>query len=333
MMFHHFLRIETRCQDLASQLISSLQEGKISLALGGGRRNFQTAEAGGVRVDRDLLQELREAGGTVLHTLDDLQRWDYSDNTLGLFSSSHMEWEMFRTKEDVVKEPSLTEMTRQAITKLARSEAGFVLMVEGGRIDHAHHKNQAKRALVETLELERAVEEALRMTRREETLIIVTADHSHAITMNGYPDRGNPILGLNMDLAKGYYMALDDQSEPQPYTTISYANGPGFDYHYNKTTGFWRNLSSVDTQADDYMMMSTFHLSYETHGGEDVSAYAIGPQAHLLSGVHEQSYLAHLMAYAACLRPGDLPCPSSAYSSHQLAAWLTVVGLIINRSL
>ena len=87
-----------------------------------------------------------------------------------------MEWEMVRARGEV-DEPSLTEMTRQAITKLQRSKAGFVLMVEGGRIDHAHHKNQAKKALVETLELERAVEAALSLTRREETLIIVTADH------------------------------------------------------------------------------------------------------------------------------------------------------------
>ena len=155
------------CEDIASQLIRSLQAGKLSLAMGGGRRNFQTMDGGGVRQERDLEEEFRQAGGTILHTLEDLQSWDYSDNTLGLFSASHMEWEMVRRKEAEVKEPSLTEMTRQAITKLSRSEAGFFLMVEGGRIDHAHHKNKAKRALEETLELERAVQEALSMRCRK----------------------------------------------------------------------------------------------------------------------------------------------------------------------
>ena len=278
----------------------------------------------GVRKDKDLLEEFQEAGGTVLHTLDDLQGWDYSDKTLGVFNSDHLEWEMVRRKGEV-KEPSLTELTRQAISKLERSEEGFVLMVEGGRIDHAHHENLAKKALEETLELERAVEMAINMTRREETLIIVTADHSHAITMNGYPARGNPILGVTMD--ENYYMALDSQSDRQPYTTISYANGPGFNFNFNKTTGFWNNLANVDTQADEFMMMSTFYSDYETHGGEDVSAYAIGPQAHLISGVHEQSYLAHLMAFAACLRPGDLPCPSSGHSS-SLATSLSLALLV-----
>ena len=108
--------------------------------------------------------------------------------------------------------------------------------------------------------------------------------YSHAITMNGYPERGNPILGTTMNVEQGRYVALDSQSKPQPYTTISYANGPGFSYHYNRTTGFWNDLSDVDTQTDDFMMMSTFQLGYETHGGEDVSAYAIGPHAHLISG-------------------------------------------------
>lgn len=321
------------CEDIASQLIRSLQAGKLSLAMGGGRRNFRTVESGGVRQDRDLEEEFREAGGTVLHTLEDLRSWDYSDNTLGLFSSSHMEWEMMRRKEAEVKEPSLTEMTRQAITKLSRSEAGFLLVVEGGRIDHAHHMNKAKRALEETLELERAVEETLSLTRREETLIIVTADHSHAITMNGYPERGNPILGLNMDVKNGYYVALTPGSQPQPYTTISYANGPGFNYHYNTTTGFWNNLNNTDTQADDFQMMATFNTDYETHGGEDVSAYAIGPQAHLISGVHEQSYLAHLMAYAGCLRPDDLSCPpssSSAQNKMSLALSISLSVVIVN---
>ena len=168
--------------------------------MGGGRKNFQTVADEGVREDKDLLKEFREAGGTVLQTLSDLQSWDYSDNTLGLFSSSHMEWEMVRRKmKEEEMEPSLTEMTRQAITKLSQSESGFLLVVEGGRIDHAHHVNKAKKALEETLELERAVEDAVSLTRREETLNIVTADDSHAITMNGnpeLPERGNPQHGF-----------------------------------------------------------------------------------------------------------------------------------------
>ena len=68
-------------------------------------------------------------------------------------------------------------------------------MVEGGRIDHAHHVGNAFNALSDTVELSSAVDVALKATSPEDTLIIVTADHGHVFTMAGYPKRGNPILG------------------------------------------------------------------------------------------------------------------------------------------
>lgn len=65
----------------------------------------------------------------------------------------------------------------------------------GGRIDHGHHDGKAKKALYETLSLEDAVREAVALTDEEETLIVVTADHSHVFNIAGYPKRGNDILG------------------------------------------------------------------------------------------------------------------------------------------
>ena len=56
-------------------------------------------------------------------------------------------------------------------------------MVEGGKIDHAHHFNLARHAMEETLSLEKAVEAALEMIDIKETLVVVTADHSHAVTI------------------------------------------------------------------------------------------------------------------------------------------------------
>merc|ERR1719348_694902 len=96
---------------------------------------------------------------------------------------------------------------------------------------------------------------------------------------------------------------------PQPYTTISYANGPGYNFHWDNATNYWKNVSGMDFQDKNFLQPAAFFLADETHGGEDVSAYAIGPQAHLISGVHEQSYLAHLVAYAGCLKEKHLGCP------------------------
>lgn len=93
------------------------------------------------------------------------------------------------------------------------------LLSLGGRIDHAHHDTQAHLALDETVELAKAVEKALSLTDSADTLIVVSSDHSHTMTIAGYPSRGNDILG-----AADIYTA-DDKLE---YITLSYANGPGY---------------------------------------------------------------------------------------------------------
>ena len=65
----------------------------------------------------------------------------------------------------------------------------------GGRIDHGHHDGVAKRALEDVDAFSAAVEKAKEITNEEDTLLVVTADHSHVFTMGGYAGRGNPILG------------------------------------------------------------------------------------------------------------------------------------------
>ncbi len=112
---------------------------------------------------------------------------------LGLFDMSHMEYEADRAK-DAAGEPSLAEMTAKALDRLAQDEDGYVLMIEGGRIDHAHHAGNAARALEDTSAFDAAIKTVLEKTTRDDTLVVVTADHSHTMTINGYPKRGNPIF-------------------------------------------------------------------------------------------------------------------------------------------
>lgn len=314
------------CTDIATQLVEALEGGRIKVALGGGRKSFQTTENGGNRWLQDLVNRWRDQG-VYLETGGALRDWDRKGSVLGLFSSSHMDYETDRDRGEG-GQPSIKEMTAAAIQRLQQGEKGFLLMVEGGRVDHAHHDNRAKMAMEETLALEEAVQVALEMTEREDTLIVVTADHSHAMTMNGYPVRGNSILGTNYQPDRGYSIPTPDGLS-MPYTTISYANGPGFDEHFNRSTGWWMNVSSMDTESSSFRQMATFPLSDETHGGEDVSVYAIGPQAHLVTGVHEQSYLAHLVSYAGCLRRGDmgLDCPGDGKSGSDwvTASWIVLI--------
>src|SRR5690606_32851507 len=102
--------------------------------------------------------------------------------------------------------------------------------VEGGRIDHANHEGNAFRALDETVSMSRAVQAAVDATSADDTLIVVTADHSHTLTFMGYPNRGNPILGkvrgLSGEEGDPNAYALDGLG--MPYTTLVYANGAGY---------------------------------------------------------------------------------------------------------
>jgi alkaline phosphatase len=232
-----------------------------------------------------------------------------------------MEFEADRQK-DTSGEPSLSEMTVKALEVLQKNEKGFFLMVEGGRIDHAHHGGNAYRALTETIEFAKAVHVALEKTKRAETLIIVTADHSHTFTIAGYPKRGNPILGkvVTPDRTEFARDALG-----LPYTTLGYANGPGytgesreadqdktrpegpklFPHFLSKYLGITvgrPDLTAVNTTAPNYLQESTVPMGSETHAGEDVAIYAGGPLAHLFHGVQEQNVIAHVIMEALQLK-------------------------------
>lgn len=87
------------------------------------------------------------------------------------------------------EEPTLSQMTDAAIDILSTNENGFFLFVEGGLIDSAHHDTHARLALDETSELSKAVEVARSRLNSDDTLIVVTADHSHTMTYSGYPVR------------------------------------------------------------------------------------------------------------------------------------------------
>jgi alkaline phosphatase len=240
-----------------------------------------------------------------------------TDHLLGLFAPDNMSFEIDRVA-DRAGEPSLSEMTVRAIEILARNPKGFLLVVEGGKIDHAHHDGNAYRALAETIELSNAVRAALARVDPAETLVVVTADHGHTLGIGGYPTRGNPILGKVVE--------NDAQGEPlsdfapdgtgKPFTTLGYANGPGYTgadarqpegpkRWMEEDAHGWRgiakgppDLTDVDTTAPDYLQTAAVPLANESHSGSDVPVYATGPGAALFHGVQEQSYLYYAIADA-----------------------------------
>ncbi|MAP95749.1 MAG: alkaline phosphatase [Ponticaulis sp.] len=290
------------CTDIASQLIDWNAGDGFEVVLGGGRSNFLTndqadpemPERTGYRTDgRDLVAEWEGKSADHMFVFDqagfDAVDFGTSAKVLGLFEPSHMNYELDRAG-DIAGEPSVAEMTQAAITRLSQDEDGFILLVEGGRVDHGHHAGNAKRALEDTYALDQAVKAALEMVDLSETLIVVTADHSHTLAMAGYAARGNPILGKSATgigtFAKG--------SDGKPYTTLGYLNGPG---SVCGEDGCVRpDLTDVDTEADDYLQQSLMPMGSETHGGEDVAVFAAGAGSERVGGVMEQNEIFFVMA-------------------------------------
>jgi alkaline phosphatase len=285
------------CIDIARQMIESDAGAGLDLILGGGRANFLPATAvdpeyptrKGKRSDsRDLTVEWqrRNPSGAYVWDRAGFAKIDFTraPRVLGLFEPDHMQYEADRAT-DIGGEPSLAEMTRAAITMLGSRKKGYVLLVEGGRIDHAHHAGNARRALEDTIALDEAVKVAMDLTNRKDTLVLVTADHSHTFSISGYPGRGNPILGT-VTFGGQTLKAKDGKA----YTTLGYANGPGAIGDVPRT-----DPSQVDTAALDYRQQALVPLGSETHAGDDVLARASGPMAHLVKGTLEQHSLFYIM--------------------------------------
>ncbi|MET0280704.1 MAG: alkaline phosphatase [Steroidobacteraceae bacterium] len=302
--------------DIAAQLVQRQKTGNgVEVVLGGGRAYLtdtgaadpEYPQAHGLRRDgRDLVREwvAAQANSRFVWKRDDFLAVDAknTDHLLGLFERSHMQYEADRG-EDPAGEPSLAEMTSKAIEILKKNRKGYYLMVEGGRIDHGHHAGNAYRALTDAIALSDAVRMAAQLTDAKDTLILVTADHSHVMTIAGYPARGNPILGLvKAPGASG--PTLDVKGKP--YATLSYATGPGFQIIDGKidemprdvTPGRDQDLRDFDTTSPDYHQESMVGLRSETHGGEDVALFGRGPGSDVVRGVINQNEIYHVMRRA-----------------------------------
>lgn len=315
------------CVDIARQLVESPHAGGLKLLMGGGRANFmpvaqsdpEYADRRGLRQDgRDLVADWkrRHPDGQYAWNRQQLDAAPLDAPLLALFEPGHMRYEHDRAA-DPAGEPDLATMTRAAITRLSRGSQGYVLLVEGGRIDHAHHEGNAYRALTDTIALSRAVQAAIEATSADDTLILVTADHAHTLSFSGYPVRGNAILGkARGSSGEGFGTSgLARDATGLPYTTLNYANGPGYvgasaqqpegpkrhpheAREVKPATKGRPDLTDVDTEAPDYMQEAIFPLSNESHGGEDVGIWARGPGSAAVRGSLEQNAIFHILLQA-----------------------------------
>ncbi|WCT25186.1 alkaline phosphatase [Acidovorax temperans] len=280
----------------------------LDVLMGGGQRNYlpKAANPSSKRTDtRNLVQEMQGNGYTYVSKGSELAALDTSKVTrlLGLFSQSEMAYELDRVNQKL-DQPSLSDMATKALDVLSRNDKGFFLMVEGGRIDHALHGTNAKRALEDTLAFDKAIENVRAYMEKKDpglknTLIVVTADHDHAIAFNGYTKIGSPILGKAIDYQTGKPALAADG---KPYTTLVFGNGgrpnatassqvnaeDGNKPWVAPVRGASRDdLTAVDTTQDNFLQEVGINLGTpgsETHGGGDVMLFAGGAGAKIFKG-------------------------------------------------
>jgi alkaline phosphatase len=244
---------------------------------------------------RDLVAELTSQGYTYATDLTTMNAAPTTAGAklIGLFDQAvaegHMSYELDR---DPTKEPSLEQMTGKAIDLLSKNTNGYFLMVEGGRIDHALHGTNAKRALEDTIAFDNAIKMALSKVDLSNTLIVVTADHDHTMAFNGYSHLGNDVLGKTTDYRS---KKMANAADGLPYTTLVFGNGGG------PRKAVRDNLTSIDTTDKNYLQEVSIPLGVagsESHGGGDVMLFAKGAGATPFKGTMDNTKVFTLLKQA-----------------------------------
>jgi len=275
----------------------------IEVLMGGGLRHFLPDANGGQRIDgRNLVDEATRAGYHVVRSASELEQAPQEGALLGLFTESHMAYEIDREQ---TQQPSLAMMTRHALDRLSGRENGFFLMVEGSRIDHAGHSNDAAAHLHDILAFEDAVTAALDYARSDdETLVLVLSDH----------ETGGLSVGRNRD-GEGIYqwhpkplaevkasqgaMVRSIMSGKQPERVLS--TSAGIDsltaeesQRLRAAAGDARDLHAALSEIIG--RRSLVGWTSLAHTAVDVSTYAYGPGWEAFIGSHENTYIAHALA-------------------------------------
>lgn len=168
-----------RQRGMENAIASQYLESGVDVLLGGGERHFVASEEESTfgktkrKDNNDLVSQFKNAGYEVVYNKEQLLNAS-GNKLLGFFDDSHVPYNLDRVSET----PQLSDQLSKAIEVLEKDEDGFVIMLEGGRIDHAGHANDLHSIVLETIEFDNAVKKALDYAKAHpETSVMVTADH------------------------------------------------------------------------------------------------------------------------------------------------------------
>lgn len=213
----------------AGSITEQMLETRPDLVFGGGAETFAEKAKAGEYKDKTLREQAEARGYNILEDTAALQGADAANQDaplLGLFAPGNMEvrWKGdLATKggiekpaqkctdnpaRDFNKAPDLKTMTSKAIDLLKGNDKGFFLQVEGASIDKQDHAANPCGQIGETVDLDEAVQEALKFAKEDgETLVVVTADHAHTSQIVA-PDTVSPAFTSKIQTADGGEMGI-----------------------------------------------------------------------------------------------------------------------------
>jgi alkaline phosphatase len=317
-------------------IVKQFFESGVDVLMGGGSASFLPKSTPGSRRgdDVDYIAKFRQAGYTL--ATSEKEMLDAANNPgtqklLGLFHTGNMDTALDRkflkkgTVAQFPNQPDLPDMLRAALQVLTKNPNGFVLMVESGLIDKQAHPLDWERAVMDTILLDKAVEVAKEFAanRGNDTLILVTADHSHGLSIVGTVDdnaKGKEMrekVGVYADAKYPTYPAPNAEGYPETLDVsrrlaVFFANFPDYYETFRpKLDGPFvpavQNADKVAVANEKYRdvpgaILRKGILPYDAtqgvHTGEDVVLTAMGPGAQYVYGFMENTEVFRVIALA-----------------------------------
>ena len=283
-----------------NQIAEQYLERAIDVCLGGGMRHFK-------REDVDLLEAYEAKGYKLARTKKELIEFAGQWPLLGLFADSHIPYAIDRANNrDLVETPGLELMFEAALKSLQRCPEGFVLQVEGGRVDHAGHANDPGAILHEQLEFDRCIPIAVEFLKANpDTLIIVTTDHgTGGCQLNGwgdgYADSGPALDRINY--FKSSFEAIGKQIEKrgkfdaayfEQMTGLTVTNAKQKTLNEALAQGVPYISSTIaNVFADELINATAIGWTSNNHTSEHVELAALGPGVNRLP-IYLKNYELH----------------------------------------
>ena len=199
-----------------AEMAEDFANANIDFYAGGGYRFF-VPKSGDLkssrRDDKDIVKNLQDSGYKTFvgeNTSQDFLAYNpkNGDKIFAAFTNSHLPYEIDRINDPTT--PSLAQITKKGIETLSKDNPnGFFMMVEGGRIDHASHAQDAVGTIMDTIAMDDAIRVALDFynANPNDTLIVVAADHETGGMGLGYSNN----YALNLDALKNIKLSVEDK--------------------------------------------------------------------------------------------------------------------------